>query len=193
MTRRKRDGITADQVRELLDYDPATGIFTWRYRPDELLRWNVRYAGAVAGSPHVRGYIRISVFHLHYWAHRLAWLHYYGEWPAQGIDHIDGNQTNNAIANLRAANQEQNSCNSKTLKNNKLGYRNVSFCKAMNRLVVRFTKGKGPTARTLYQAYFSTLEEAVADRNRMAVILQGEFARPTAPITTAIDIQPAVV
>lgn len=182
MTRRSRDGITADQVRELLDYNPLTGIFIWRYRPDALKRWNVRYAGLVAGAPHIMGYTRISVFHMSYLAHRLAWLHYYGEWPLQGIDHIDGNQTNNAIANLRAANQEQNSCNSKTLKNNKLGHRNVSFCTAMNMFLVQFMRGK---KKRIYKAYFPTLEEAVVDRNRVAVLLQGEFARKTTAAYTA--------
>lgn len=43
-----------------------------------------------------------------YFAHRLAWLIYYGTWPKDQIDHIDGDRSNNRIANLREATHDEN-------------------------------------------------------------------------------------
>lgn len=87
--------LTAARLRELLHYDPDTGLFTWRHtRPKAP-------AGAVAGSRQRIGYTVIRIDgHLHY-AHRLAWLHTTGAWPAASIDHVDGDKGNNRWANLR--------------------------------------------------------------------------------------------
>ena len=54
-----------------------------------------------AGSPRKNGYIYILIEGRQLLAHRLAWHVMHGEWPAGHIDHIDGNPSNNAIANLR--------------------------------------------------------------------------------------------
>ena len=172
--------ISASQVKELLDYNPETGIFTWRHRPAALKRWNVRYEGQSAGSRNTVGYIILTIFKVHYLAHRLAWLHCHGEWPQFEIDHIDGDRANNALSNLRKATHQQNSWNGKSLVTNRLGHRYVSFCTVMNKFLVQFMQGKD---KRIYKAYFDTIEEAIADRDRMAAILKGEFVRkPTIPV-----------
>jgi len=103
-----RNTTTAERVRELLIYDPSTGVFSWRVR-----RNNIR-AGAIAGNAsHQRGYRIISIDKKRYLAHRLAWLYMTGEWPQDEIDHIDGQTDNNRLANLRPASRVQNSQNSK--------------------------------------------------------------------------------
>ncbi len=86
--------LTAERVRELLDYDPETGVLTWRVSS------RGRRAGAVAGTVKP-GEIQVNVEGRLYRAHRLIWLHVHGRWPEQHIDHIDGNPHNNAIGNLR--------------------------------------------------------------------------------------------
>ena len=87
--------ITRERLKELLNYDDDTGIFTWTsntLRPDRI--------GKRAGSLHA-GYVRIRLDRKAYLAHRLAWLLTYKKWPSQEIDHIDGNRANNIVSNLR--------------------------------------------------------------------------------------------
>jgi hypothetical protein len=43
-----------------------------------------------------------------YLVHRVIWLHQFGEWPAQQIDHINGCRTDNRISNLRLVNTSAN-------------------------------------------------------------------------------------
>lgn len=114
--------LTVERLRELLDYDPQTGEFTWKRN----LKGGVR-AGNKAGCQDRRGggveYIRIRIDGRIYHAHRLAWLHFYGEWPSVKIDHVDG--WSNAIANLRLATQAQNVRNARLRHDNTSGFKGV--------------------------------------------------------------------
>lgn len=88
--------LTQARLRELLHYDPETGLFTWRQNR----RGHIRI-GDVAGFARSDGYVRIVVDQRRAWAHRLVWLYVHGEWPTQQIDHINGNPSDNRLANLR--------------------------------------------------------------------------------------------
>ncbi len=95
-------------LRELLDYDPATGLFTWRVRDRRHFRssnqwknWNSRYPGTAAGRISPRGYRHIAVFDKLYRACRLAWLYHHGAWPIGQIDHANGDRADDSIINLR--------------------------------------------------------------------------------------------
>lgn len=93
-----RADLTVTRLRDLLDYNPDTGVFTWRRRPN---RNGERLAGSVAGTLHASGYRKIGLDGRVYWAHRLAWFYIHAQWPADTIDHRDGDRGNNAYANLR--------------------------------------------------------------------------------------------
>ena len=95
--------LTAAMLRDALDYNRDTGVFTAR------LTSGTRTAGDAAhGCKKDNGYFVIGVEGKQYYAHRLAWLHCYGEWPRNQIDHIDGNRANNAIENLRDVSRDVN-------------------------------------------------------------------------------------
>jgi hypothetical protein len=94
--------LTQQRLRELLHYDPLTGLFT------RLVAASNAPAGSAAGSLANIGYLRISVDGARYLAHRLAWLYVHGEWPQQEIDHINGDKIDNRIANLRDASRGVN-------------------------------------------------------------------------------------
>ena len=102
------------RLRELLTYDPETGVFRWNVRPGPFS--NVK-AGSMAGGLNSDGYIQISVDGTKHKAHRLAWLYMTGEWPEHQIDHRDRNRANNAWANLREATPAQNAQNRPAFKN----------------------------------------------------------------------------
>jgi hypothetical protein len=117
--------LTASRVRELLNYDPETGVMTWVVTPGRRTK-----AGRVAGSLKSDGYVKIGVLGKRYPAHRLAWLYMTGEWPKNQIDHMDGKGANNAWNNLRDVPQKVNSQNLRRCKiTNSTGLLGVSRTK----------------------------------------------------------------
>lgn len=119
--------LNAARLRELLSYDPETGVFTLRVARGS------EPAGAVAGHLE-RGYRRISVDGKLYYAHRLAWLYVYGTWPLLHIDHINNTRDDNRISNLRDVSRTVNNQNLKVAQaNNKTGVLGVYFHKKANK------------------------------------------------------------
>jgi hypothetical protein len=165
--------ITAERLRELLHYDPETGIFTWLTRATVSRRWNTRYVGTTAGSVDCHGYIAIKLIGQLNRAHRLAWLYMTGEWPSNDIDHINGNRADNRLENLRPATRSQNNANSRTQSRNTSGLKGVH----------KQSRGYTWAARIKingsqhYLGNFKTPESAHAAYIVAAEKLFGEFAR----------------
>lgn len=95
--------LTQSRLRDLLCYDPDTGLFTWRVK-----RGGKATAGSIAGASDVHGYIVIRLDGVLYKAHRLAWYHTHGAWPAKNLDHINRIKSDNRIKNLRPVDQSLN-------------------------------------------------------------------------------------
>ena len=108
--------LTQERLKQLLYYDPVTGIFTWRKNHSSMARAG-NIAGYVAKKEHTK-YIYIRVDNKLYLAHRLAFLYQTGKFPAKQVDHIDQNRTNNSWNNLRPASHTDNQRNRSKNKNN---------------------------------------------------------------------------
>lgn len=156
--------LTAERVREALNYDPETGVFRWRYS-----HCSVK-AGDIAGSPETKGYLRISVDGRRYKAHRLAWLHVHGAWPAKQLDHRNRVKSDNRIANLREASNLQNCANAIRPKNNSVGFKGVS------RSGGRFVAGIKRNYKRIHLGSFDAPELAAAAYDAAAAEIWGEFA-----------------
>ena len=144
--------LSAERLREILDYNPDTGIFTW-IKPTS----NRVKIGAVAGyfCP-IHNCIRIRLFGNLHFAHRLAWLYVTGKHPIEQIDHINGNRLDNRIENLREATDQQNKQNLGVSKANKSGMRGVHFVKKKNKWCAQITSHR----KTRSLGYFDSKEAA---------------------------------
>lgn len=143
--------ITLERLRELLEYDPETGIFRWK-----VSRGNAKMQ-SVAETLHPKGYLDIRIDGKTYKAHRLAWFISQEEWPKAEIDHHDGIPSNNRILNLREATSSENGCNTKTRKDNTSGHKGISWCRARNLWMAGIQHHK-----TRIEKPFILLSEAVA-------------------------------
>lgn len=111
--------LTAERLRELVHYDPVTGIFTSRINCGKVR------VGDASGKINRDGYRQIQVDGRLYSAHRLAWLYVHGRWPTPMVDHESRDKDDNRIANLREVTKSQNQQNIGPQSNNKSGYKGV--------------------------------------------------------------------
>jgi len=141
-----------DDLKQALRYDPATGIFRWAP--------GTRRAGQQAGHQTKRGHWTINRKAVLYQAHQVAWLLYYGDWPTHGIDHIDGDPSNNRIANLRDVGQPENTKNRSLNRNSSSGVAGVSWCKESQKWRAYVHLNGKP----LRLGFFASFNEAVQTR-----------------------------
>jgi hypothetical protein len=149
--------LTVEELKQLLDYDQNTGVFTWKVK-----RRGTNGIGSVAGKIKPRGYRIIGISGQDYLAHRLAWLYMTGNWPEQSIDHINGHRADNRIDNLRDVSHRDNQCNRHTHRNGRLV--GASYHKPSQKWVAQIYingrliyLGNFPTEEAAHQAYLTAL------------------------------------
>ena len=160
------DIITKERLRELLFYNPRTGVFIWRM--------NTRRAGLEAGYLANSQGTKSRIIHIGdrwYKAHRLAWLYMTCVWPLNEIDHKDGDAWNNRWSNLREATHQQNRSNNRHYVTNKLGVLGVRRLPSGKYYAKICSNGKNK-----YLGCYKTLEEARRVRRAAAREFFGEFA-----------------
>lgn len=160
-------------LREWFIYDSETGIFVWRKEPRKI----GPYLGKVAGHTRKTGYVFIGVpgFGL-LGAHRLAWIYMHGlTIGGAEIDHIDGNPSNNAIANLRLATSSQQKQNKCVQSNNRSGLKGAFYhaCRPGKKWRSQIKVGE----KLHFLGYFETAEQAHEAYKAAAKEHFGEFAR----------------
>jgi len=169
----KSPQITPAELKLLLRYDPETGDLFWRERPmstfaarNVWLTWNTRYANKPAlASINANGY---KTGHIHkgaYIAHRAIWAMVHGEWPANQIDHINGDRTDNRLINLRAVSNAENSRNQKRQSRNKSGISGVSFHIIRQKYQAYITLD----GKKQYLGLYETIETAAEARKRAEI------------------------
>lgn len=120
--------LTQERLKELLDYDPLTGVFVWKVQASN----NVKI-GDIAGCNHSEGYRAITIAGKIYKAHRLAWLYVYGYLPEPQIDHKDQVRHHNFIENLREVSQSCNLRNTGNYQHNTSGVKGVCWHKRVKK------------------------------------------------------------
>ena len=112
--------LTQERLKDLLEYNPDTGVFTWKES-----RRRAR-AGGIAGyaSRCGEGYIKIKIDCVEYAAHRLSFLYMIGIIPDE-VDHINRDRTDNRWLNLRSVNSMYNARNRGRMNTNKSGITGV--------------------------------------------------------------------
>lgn len=147
--------MTAELVRVLFNCDYSKGTLTWKRDHGRNAK-----AGSEAGyvSQHSRGgYKLVETGGKAHPVHRLVWLHFYGEWPAVELDHINRNKLDNSIANLRSVTRLEQMQNLPTYKSNTSG-----LVGAYPRKNGKFQASVQYDGRNHYIGRFDTKEEAHA-------------------------------
>ena len=170
--REQKEKLTPKRAREVLRYDPKSGLFWWRQSLSRIGK-----AGHIAGGVHKTSrrstpYWSIRIDGKQYPAHRLAWLIVHGEWPAEQIDHINGNGLDNRIANLREATNAQNQQNKLRASNNRSGFKGVRFHTQTGKYRAQITRN----GKTAHLGLFDCPKEAHKAYCEAADDLHGEFA-----------------
>ncbi len=165
--------VAAPEVRELIRYDPATGKLFWLERDVSFFRdgkhsaehrqrcWNSRYAGTEAfTSIDSRGYRQGWICNRHESAHRVIWAVVHGCWPAQEIDHVNGDRSDNRLANLREVTPQENRRNMSISARNTSGVAGVNWDARRETWRARITVNY----KEIYLGEFSIFDEARSAR-----------------------------
>lgn len=144
--------ITLNRLHELLKYDSESGIFTWiDSRP-------LNRKTGTAGMVTPEGYASIKVDGRNYLSHRLAWFHFYGDWPKGQIDHINRNRSDNRIANLRDVTASENQQNTLLSPRNKSGFKGVSW----NKNEQKWNAKIGHQSKKIHLGFFDDVKDAAS-------------------------------
>jgi hypothetical protein len=168
-----------EYLMECFDYDPLSGLLTWKVRPLShfvdtwrMNQSNSRNSGEVVSTVEPSGYIVMKINGSTYKAHRVIWKIVTGKDPIM-IDHINGLRSDNRIENLRLATKHQNGAYSCVATNNTSGVSGVSYHNRDSKWQSYITVG----GSRIHLGCFETLESAVSSRKDGEFKYFGEYRR----------------
>ena len=163
----KQPRLSFDRLREVIQYEPLTGVFLWKSSKKST------YILRVAGCLNYYGYRVIRIDQTNYTAHRLAWLYTYGKWPDVEIDHINLVKDDNRIYNLREATRSQNQRNTRKLCGNTSGFKGISWNNNAGKWQVYIRTN----SKRIHLGYFFSLSDAADAYSTASSKYHGEFGR----------------
>ncbi len=156
--------VTKKLLHELFEY--KDGELYWKKSPSKIVK-----AGSKAGFLNSNNRKQVKIFQNHYLIHRVIFMMFYG-WLPEFIDHIDNNQLNNKIENLRPATRSQNQCNRKTQKSLS-GIKGITWCNSQNKWRASFQLNK----KKIHVGRFDSLEKAKIAIIEFRSKYHGNFAK----------------
>lgn len=147
------------ELREIWDYNPETGKFTWKIR---FIGGGRKINPGDEAGGICQGYVQLTYDGISYRAHRLAWYWQTGELPPKGyeVDHKNKIRHHNEWDNLRVVTAGGNNINSSPRSDNTSGVRGVF--KQGNSWFARIYVAK----KLIHLGSYKTFEEAVAARKQ---------------------------
>ena len=166
---------SVEYLHQCFDYDPVTGLLQWKQRPEKHFQ-NVRsfktttkrYAGQIAGSLSVYGYVLIHLDGKEVHASRIIYKMHHLVDPGI-IDHKDRDRTNNKLANLRNVTNIQNARNRSETRETRC----LPGVKTVGR---KFQARIGTERRYIHLGTFNTAEQAHTAYRNASIRLFGEFS-----------------
>ena len=168
---RVRKPLTQERLKELMHYDPETGVFVWSSMAVKKVQGKI--AGCVWENKIRRlRYIQIRIDRNLYYAHKLVYLYVYGFMP-KIIDHVDCDGSNNRLNNLRSATHVQNNANARLNSRNTSGIKGVSWCEDRGRWEAKIQHN----SNLIHLGRFVYLEDARNAYEKASLKYNGEFSR----------------
>jgi hypothetical protein len=158
--------LTQERLRFLLDYNPDTGVLTWRTKPSRGIK-----VGQQAGTPTSEGYLAFQINKKKMLAHRAIWFYVHGVWPPKEIDHINHVRNDNRLCNLRLASRLENSHNTQKHAKNMSGHKGVAWHNRNQKWQVQLQANH----KTFYVGQFAQLTDAVQARAIAEIFLHKAF------------------
>jgi hypothetical protein len=146
--------IDCNQLKEILEYQPDTGLFFWK-RSGKGIKKN-RKAGHLSKD----GYVDIRIKNCLHPAHRVAWVMMTGNWPDNFVDHINRIRSDNRFVNLREATKAENAQNTDLPSNNTSGYKGVVWHKPNKNWCAQIFINK----KHIHLGSFENLQDAINAR-----------------------------
>lgn len=144
--------MTQTLLKEIINYNPQTGLFTWKIDLSSRKR-----EGRLSSNSLEKGYPKITIFTKTYFAHHLVFLYMKGTIPNE-VDHVNHIRDDNRWCNLRSVSRKENTRNASMRKDNKSGVTGVTWHKATQKWAVQI----GKEGRWL--GVYSDIDEAIRVR-----------------------------
>lgn len=158
--------ISQQELQELLDYDPKSGLLTWKVRPENMFAckrdwaaWNARFSNKPAFTA-INGGYRIGTINKIVMSAARVIYKLMTDIEPEMIDHIDGNRLNNSWVNLRNVDASANQKNMKKFITNKSGVTGVCWDKTKN----KWKASIGHNRKSIKLGYFECINDAITAR-----------------------------